>query len=578
MRTIIKKLCAGAAYFVAANLILAQAVFALPEGGVVQSGDAGFVKPDISTLNINQSTDKAIIDWSSFSIANSETVSFNQPGSDSIALNRVTGGSISEIFGALNANGKVWLLNPNGMVFGPGSKINAAGFLASTLNISNEDFLNKVYTFSKSPGSNGYIVNKGEIVVKEGGYVMLLGDSVHNEGIIEAKLGKVILASGEKMTLELDSGGVMSVVIDEAVSEAVKDEQGNDVKDAVLNTGTIIADGGKVILTASVLESIFENAVNNEGIIRAASLVKEKGEVYLLAEGEDAKAVNKGRIDVSAKDEGADGGFVEVSGDRVDIDKGSIDVTSKSGKAGHFLLDPVGDFWIVDGAAGDNNTGTTVGEAWLEAFDGSLTLQVDNDVYFLIDDNNLDLQKFNAGETFRIEAGKDINMNDDSITTQGGSVELVADGFGAASGDGIGDVNLGIGDGISTNGGNVLLSGVNLRVTAPVMTNRGNVDFTAANDVFHGPRGDVLTSGGYFNGIAGHDYILMNDAEVDTAGGTKNIVCGGPPYAIYLGSDNPQTESRWSWEYVDGDRWYLFKEFGYYYYDTTGAIVYVPLV
>lgn len=556
------------------SFALTPSVFALPENATVQAGDVTFTNPNESTLNINQMSDKAIIDWIKFCIENGQTVNFIQPGSDSIALNRVTGPSISEIFGALNANGKVWLLNPNGILFGPSSKINAPGFLASTLNIKNDDFLDKVYAFTKSPDSNGYIINKGQITAGDGGYVALLGNAVKNEGIVQAKLGKVVLASGEKMALELDSDGIISVVIDEPISEIVKDRDENDIKDAVSNKGTITADGGIVILTASVLEDLFEKAVNNEGLIKANSLVKKEGGVYLLADGKNAMASNTGTIDVSAVEPGCDGGFAEVSGDRVGIDDGNIDVSSIDGESGHLLLDPF-DLWIVDDAIGDDKTGSTVGELWLENFNGNITLQATNDVFFLIKDNLLNLVNFDT-ETFRVEAGNDINLNNDSITTQGGGVELLSDysgGVGVAGG--AGDVNLGIGKSINTNRGHVILSGANVNITSPINTSGGHVDVAASNNILQGPNGDINTSGGHYIANAVNDYIFMNDSTITTGGGAFDIIFGG---TIIPGSPDPQTEWTYAWEYITQERSYHLKEFGYYYYDGGGGIVYVPLV
>ena len=258
------------------SLVFTPYGFTMPQDPSVPVGDVSIDTSVPDTMNIHQGSDKAIINWNSFSIRVSETVNFLQPGSGSVALNRVTGGSISEILGALNANGQVWLVNPNGIVFGANCSINAAGFLASTLNISDNSFADGSYVFNKMPGSNGYIINKGQITAKDHGYVTMLSQAIRNEGGITANLGKVVLASGEKMTVAMDSFGMISVAIDEAVTGTVIDADGNVFEDAVLNAGEISADGGTVILTASVLENIFQKAVNNEGLIKANSLVEKK--------------------------------------------------------------------------------------------------------------------------------------------------------------------------------------------------------------------------------------------------------------------------------------------------------------
>jgi|GEM_PF-4713686 len=275
----------------------------LPYGPTVQDGSVTFNSPNDVTLNINQMSQEAIIDWIQFCIARGYTVNFNMPGSESVSLNRVTGGDISRIFGALNANGHVWLINPNGIIFGPTSRIDASGFLASSLDISNQNFLNHAYIFTKGPGANGYVINEGRIVVKDGGYVAMLGGAVQNGGLIQAKLGKVSLASGAKMALELDGDGVISVVVDGPVTEKVKDDNGNEVKDAVANKGTIAADGGVIILTADVLKDVFENAVNTTGLIQADSIENVNGQIYLRAND---------RVNV--------GGVINAEGGTVNVD------------------------------------------------------------------------------------------------------------------------------------------------------------------------------------------------------------------------------------------------------------------
>lgn len=542
--------------------------FALPEGPTVQSGEVSITIPDSFTLNVNQATDQAIVDWIKFCIAEGETVNFFQPYSSSIALNRVTGGSISEIFGTLNATGNVWLLNPSGVLFGSSARINTAGLLASTLNISNKDFLDKAYVFAKSPDSNGYIINQGQIAVKDGGYVTLLGEAVGNEGVIQAKLGKVVLASGEKMTLELDGEGTMVVAIDGPVSEIVNGVNGDDVEDAVLNTGTISAEGGTVMLTASVLGDIFKRAVNNEGLVEANSLMCKKGEVYLMAEGGNALASNTGTIDVSAVEPGADGGFIEISGDRVRID-GDIEAFSIGGAPGKLLIDPIADFTILNKNPGDDLGGNTVGETWLESRNGfDIIIQAGNDINFeLTTDNILDLTNFDT-EKFRLEAGNNINLNDDGIRTYGGNIELLADYYGSLNPDGSGDINLGTGHGLVTNGGDVLLSGANVNITSPVDTkgSGGKVTVIAAKNIEHGPNGDVVTGGGDYIANAGMDYTIQDGGTIITVAGTDrgkiDIYANG---RITLGSLLSSFGNSFDWEYLGGDRGYKIIEIGYFY-------------
>jgi len=244
---------------IVAFLFFPHSIYALPEGEQVVSGEATFDRSEPDTLNINQTTNRMIANYNSFSIGQPETVNFYQPSSSSVALNRVIGVNPSSILGTLNATGKIYLINPHGILFGQGCRIDTAGMIASTLNITDSDFLAGRYTFY---GQGGSVVNQGYIT-SPGGYIALLGSSVENTGIIEANLGTIALASGEAITLNLDPQGLISVVVDEATTQNLEGKE-----DAVSNIGTLTADGGKVILTAQALDGVFERAVNNEGIIK----------------------------------------------------------------------------------------------------------------------------------------------------------------------------------------------------------------------------------------------------------------------------------------------------------------------
>ncbi len=408
------------------------------------------------------------------------TVNYNRD-SAFVFLNRVIGSDPSNIFGSINAvNGKLFLINQNGILFAPGSSVNAAGLTASTLDIKDADFLAGRYTFF---GKGGSVVNRG-FISAPGGFVALLGSTVENAGVIEARLGKVILASGERITLGLDPQDVISVVIDE---ETTQNLEGKD--DAVRNIGKITADGGKVILTAKTLDGIFKRAVNNEGIVEAKSLAGKKGEVYLLGNMENDLVANTGTIDVSASESGADGGFVELSAARVIVD-GDINVSSIDGKAGELFIDPWDLHIVTDtkpwwGAWNNPNVyyGELAGyvkEAWLENFDGNLTLQAVNDVLFELNDNQLNLSLINSGETFLVEAGRHIQLNNDSIVTQGGNINLSADTLLIPVG---GNVNLGTGAGLKSNGGDITLKGVDINLTASVDAGTGNVNIRALNNI-----------------------------------------------------------------------------------------------
>ncbi|MDD4955552.1 MAG: filamentous hemagglutinin N-terminal domain-containing protein, partial [Candidatus Omnitrophica bacterium] len=280
----------------------------LPQGGtVVEGANPLDYTSQPNTLNVNVNSDKAIINWDSFNVGSGYTVNFNRDSSF-IALNRVTGANPSEIFGNINAqNGQVFIVNPNGIIFGSGSHVNAAGLVASTLQISDEDFKNptfnnatKAYEYKFYKGSkNASIVNKGIIsTTKPGGYICLLSQAIDNQGFAIADLGTVVLAAGEEITTGLDNKSLISVVISKEVQSTIYDASGNRMDSAIKNSGTIQANGGKIILTADVLNNVFDYAINNSNVIQANTLDEHDGVIELKASG--APIINSGTISASA--------------------------------------------------------------------------------------------------------------------------------------------------------------------------------------------------------------------------------------------------------------------------------------
>lgn len=187
--------------------------WANPTGGVVAAGSAT-ISGGTGSMTINQTSQNAVLNWQSFSIGANEAVRFIQPNSASVALNRVLGNDPSNILGSLTANGKVFLVNPNGILFGRGASVNVGGLVASTLDINNSDFMAGRYKFAGT--STASIVNQGTIHAADGGYVALLGANVSNEGVIAAKLGSVVLAGGKAMTLDVAGDGLLNLTIDQA--------------------------------------------------------------------------------------------------------------------------------------------------------------------------------------------------------------------------------------------------------------------------------------------------------------------------------------------------------------------------
>ena len=257
----------------------------LPTGGQVNAGSAVISTPAAGSMQIDQSSSRAVIDWQSFSIGSAASVRFNQPGASSVVLNRIVGGSASEIFGRLSSNGKVFLSNPNGVLFAPGASVEVGALVATTLSISNADFLADHYTFSNN-GSAGAVVNRGNIQTPNG-YTALAGPQVRNEGLIVARLGTVALAAGDRVTLNMVDGSLIGVTVDQAALNA-----------SIVNTGTLQADGGRVLLTASSANALLDTVINHTGTIRANRLEERDGQIVLQG-GANGAIRSSGTLDAA---------------------------------------------------------------------------------------------------------------------------------------------------------------------------------------------------------------------------------------------------------------------------------------
>ncbi len=311
---------------VAIGSLGAPAILAAPQGGVVASGSAAISSVG-NVTTIRQSTAAVAIDWQSFDIAPREIVQFRQPDGSAIALNRVLGNERTLIEGVLNANGRVFLINSNGVLFSRSSSVNAAGLVVSSLDLSDADFNAGRYSFRGA--GHGDVVNQGDLRAGDGGYVVLLGGTVSNQGTLSAELGTVVLASGNRVTLDLADGSGVNVTMDEGRLNAL-----------VENRQAILADGGQVILTARAAGDLLSAQVNNTGIIQARTLDDLTGSITLRSEG--GRTLVGGTLDASAPGAG-DGGSIDTSGERVQVLDGSrITTVSKSGRTGHWLIDPDG--------------------------------------------------------------------------------------------------------------------------------------------------------------------------------------------------------------------------------------------
>lgn len=283
----------------AAPAARAQSEFALPGEVGRTLGDVLFGAPTdvpdpaapddpdayIRELVIEQRDPRVIIEWDSFSIGRRARVVFDQAhGRQAVALNRVTGSAESRIDGMLLATGQVFIVNPHGIVFGADASVNAAGLVASTLDILDEDFLAGDYVFSRG-GADGEITNYGTLSATpgeaDGGYVVLLSRRVVNEngGALRAQLGTVAVGAGDQVTLHLLGDGLVQLQIDEGVTGAdaplIVNEAGSEIE----------TDAGLTLLTAAAADDFVGTLISQRGMVRAASTELRDGRIVLAAGG-----------------------------------------------------------------------------------------------------------------------------------------------------------------------------------------------------------------------------------------------------------------------------------------------------
>jgi fibronectin-binding autotransporter adhesin len=289
-----------------------------PTGGTVIAGQVNIGQPDPLTTLVQQSSQNAVVNWQQFNVGSQELVQFIQPSASAAILNRIVGGSPSEILGNISANGRVFLINTQGVMFGAGSRVDVAGLVASTLDIADADFMSGRYVLAGN-GSGAGVVNQGQINAADGGFVVLAGDSARNSGLIQARLGDIVLASGSAMTLDLAGDGLINYHVDgAALSQAA----------GVANSGQLLADGGRVLMSAEVARGLVRDVVNNSGLIRATGVAEENGEILLIGAG--GNVVNTGTLDASSAN--GTGGSIQVLGDRdIRIEAGLIDASGTQG-------------------------------------------------------------------------------------------------------------------------------------------------------------------------------------------------------------------------------------------------------
>ncbi len=508
-------------------------VMADPSGGAIghDSGGGSNITPNVGHYVIDQTGNSLYIDWTSFDLANGEFVTFNQPSSTAVALNNISGGGSSSIAGTINANGRIFLINPDGIVFGNTASINVNGLIASSLLLSEADFAAGNYVFTNG-GQNGNVTNEGTLTAGEGGFITLLGHDVSNAAgaSILATKSQANLISAEQVTFNFSQNGLLQFTVDQAVAKAT----------AVSNAGSINATDGWVVMSAQSADNIIANTVNNTGILTATGVDTSTGEVYLVGGNGSVGLgqVNSALLNVSANGHITSGDGLNVSGTAT-LDSGNghsisvnnagnnfgslsltgVDATVTTGSAvnlsgvslsGHLSLTTngaitdtgaVGVGGVTTLITGDNSV-ITLDEAANDF--ATITIASTGDSVILNDINDITLATINATNLSVATAG---NITQSADLTVSGNANFAATGA---------DVLLNTS---SNNFGSLSLSGVNAAVTEASATDlsgatlSGNLNLMSAGAI--SDSGTVKVAGNTTLSTANNSTIALNDASND---------------------------------------------------------------
>ncbi len=334
---------------------LSLPLYGNPTGGQVASGNIT-IQNNGNVVTINQKGSKGIINWNTFDISPGETVKFNNKGDTT--LNRINSNTESTIDGNLIASGKIFLINPHGIVFGLNAQVNVGSIVASVANISDSNFLAGNYDFNNASNDpNAEIINHGHIsTIAKNGLIALVGPGVVNDGVIQANLGKVALGTGDRWTLDMTGDGLINFDIGQAsVSKLYH----------IDNTGSIIANAGSIMLTAQAVSDAVHSVINVDGIVQAQSVAKVNGKIVFGG----AQQVNvSGTVDASGTAKGQTGGQIEITGDQIEVGANNTPatITASGDQGGGSIL-----------IGGDSQGGGTLAHAQNTTVDAGSVLTAD---------------------------------------------------------------------------------------------------------------------------------------------------------------------------------------------------------
>lgn len=533
--------------FVSATALIAAGAFLQVEGAravddhadwdnvTIVKGQGTVTDTGLGTTTIDQHSMRAIGQAQELHIGKMGDVTINQNSKSALFVGRVIGNHSdpTQILGRLSADGRVMIIDRNGVFFGQDSQVDAAGIAVTTGDVADSDIMdgNENYTFQNF--GNGEIVLEGTVNINDAGLASFVAPNVRNSGVINAKMGNVVIAGGEKVTLDLYGDGLVEVAVDGAVGNALLE-----------NKGTINAEGGSVVMTAQSARDVVDNVINNEGIVNVSSITQKGGKI-ILSGGARGKVANSGKLDAS----GTQGGSVKVTGQAVDlatasqikanalggqagtvevlansslsvagklqaqgqgksgfIETSAPDVTFASGtdiKAGRWLLDPtnitvdaplatilegqlaVGDAEVTTPAAGADLGRVIFTSTVNWATANTFTANAIDDIYF---NGGGGLNATGGGHVI-LNSGDDIRMFNGStgIKTSGGNVTLNA----------FDEVSLRAGAGIDAGGGNIVINnqtgGFYGFAESLRTAGTGTITVNQVQDTIENPSGTVAT-------------------------------------------------------------------------------------
>ncbi|HEX2859283.1 MAG TPA: filamentous hemagglutinin N-terminal domain-containing protein [Alphaproteobacteria bacterium] len=500
---------------VATLWLLASSALALPQGGSVASGGSTFTQPNASTLNITQSTNSAVLNWTGFDIAAGERVNFYQPGSNALSINRISGNA-SQIDGQISANGRVWLLNPNGVMFGQGARVDVGGLLTSTGTLLEDGTLGGI--------TGGTITNNG--VINASQYAALVGATVTNNGTITSP--KITLAAAPAFSL--DESGLISIAPGVA-----------DFSQRVANNGQLHSAGGNIqLMTQAGLASV----INNTGIIEANGVTTNGGTIKLTGGVVNVDTGSKitanggtngnggtvdvigtytrmaGTIEARGGSASGNGGKVEVSGHQGMSLPGTVITTAANGKTGTLLIDPA-NITITNGGPDTDDA---------ESIDGSVLAADGGGTDFSISEQAL--EALSAGTNILLEATNDITiapLTDHVLNlATTGSVVFTAD----SDNDGSGNFSMNALDSIVTGGAAVTINGAHINVgSIDTSAGTGAILLNTTTGSGNVTVGNALTSTNAAITLNGN-LLLPNDVALTSAGGA--ITLNGSATGAYV--------------------------------------------